>query len=194
MKREGTVERTTKETTIKVKWVIDGEGLYTVNTGIPFFDHMLHLFSRHGFFDLDVWAKGDIEVDCHHTVEDMGITMGKALRKALPELEGISRYGHSIVPMDESLCMVAIDMGGRPNFVWRGDIRGVTGNFDTELVKEFFKGFVNEARMSLHIDLLYGENLHHKVEAVFKAFARALRDALSRDDKVKGVLSTKGIL
>lgn len=194
MKREASVERKTKETTIKVQWVIDGEGSYEISTGIPFFDHMLHLFAKHGFFDLSLDAKGDTDVDYHHTVEDIGITMGKALKEALTNLEGIKRYGSAIIPMDEALCVFAVDMGGRPNLVWRADLQGKIGVFDTEVVKEFFKGFVNEAKITLHVNLLYGENLHHKVEAIFKAFGKALKEAVTKDEKLKGALSTKGML
>jgi imidazoleglycerol-phosphate dehydratase len=194
MGRSGEAERKTKETKISVKWDLDGEGIYTIATGIPFFDHMLSLFSKHGLFDLEVKAKGDIDVDYHHTVEDVGIAMGRALKEALGSLERIKRYGHAIVPMDEALCIVAIDVSGRPAFVWNGEMQGKTGNFDVEVAKEFFKGFVNEARCSLHVNLLYGENLHHKVEAVFKAFGKALGEAVTCDERIKGVLSTKGTL
>jgi imidazoleglycerol-phosphate dehydratase len=141
-----------------------------------------------------VEAKGDIEIDYHHTIEDTGISMGKALNDALPGFEGIRRYGYSLLPMDEALCMVAIDMSGRPSLVWNGEIKGKLGSFDGEVVKEFFQGLVNEARITLHVNLLYGENLHHKIEAIFKGFGRALREAVTRDERVKGPLSTKGIL
>jgi imidazoleglycerol-phosphate dehydratase len=194
MDREAAVERKTKETNIKMTWKLDGEGVYEISTGIPFFDHMLHLFAKHGFFDLSLNAKGDTDVDYHHTVEDTGITMGKALREALANLEGIRRYGSAIIPMDESLCIFAVDLGGRPNLVWKADLQGKIGTFDAEVVKEFFKGFVNESKITLHINLLYGENLHHKVEAVFKAFGRALNEAVKKDKKIKGVMSTKGML
>jgi imidazoleglycerol-phosphate dehydratase len=194
MVREGKVQRKTKETTISVRWALDGEGTYSISTGIPFFDHMLSLFAKHGLFGLEVDAKGDIDVDYHHTVEDIGIAMGRALKEALPGFEGVRRYGFAVIPMDESLCIVALDLSGRPAFVCNGDMQGTTGTFDVEVVKEFFKGFVNEARCALHINLLYGDNLHHKVEAVFKAFARALADAVATDERVKGPLSTKGIL
>jgi imidazoleglycerol-phosphate dehydratase len=194
VKREASVERKTKETTVKVHRAIDGEGSYQISTGIPFFDHMLHLFAKHGFFDLSLDAKGDTDVDYHHTVEDIGITMGKSLKEALTNLEGIKRYGSSIIPMDESLCIFTVDMAGRPNLVWRADLQGKIGVFDTEVVKEFFKGFVNEAKITLHVNLLYGENLHHKVEAIFKAFARALKEAVTKDELIKGPMSTKGVL
>ena len=194
MKREASAERKTKETDIKVHWVIDGEGKYDIETGVPFFDHMMHLFSKHGFFDLTLYAKGDTEVDYQHTVEDIGITMGRSLKEALKGFEGIRRYGSAIIPMDESLCMLAIDVGGRPNLVLNGDLAGKIGVFDTEVIKEFFKGFVNEAKITIHINVLYGENLHHKIEAVFKAFGRALKEAISKGENITGALSTKGIL
>jgi imidazoleglycerol-phosphate dehydratase len=194
MARESEVTRKTKETEIRIRWKLDGDGVYHISTGIPFFNHMLELFTRHGFFDLDVEAKGDIEIDYHHTIEDLGITLGKALRDALPAFEGITRYGHALLPMDEALCMVAIDMSGRPTLVWNGTVEGKLGSFDGEVVKEFFQGFVNEARITVHVNLLYGVNLHHKVEAIFKGFARALKEAVAQDAKVQGVLSTKGVL
>lgn len=194
MKRKARLTRKTKETAISVKWELDGKGAYSIATGIPFFNHMLELFARHGFFDLDLSAQGDIDIDPHHTVEDVGIAMGKALKDALAGFEGIRRYGHAVVPMDESLCSVTIDMSGRPYLVWNGDIRGRVGAFDTEVTKEFFLGFVREARVCLHVNLLYGENAHHRIEAVFKAFGRALREATSQDPYVKGPLSTKGVL
>jgi imidazoleglycerol-phosphate dehydratase len=194
MERESQVERGTKETRIRVAWKLDGEGRYDISTGIPFFNHMLELFARHGFFDLTIEAKGDIEVDSHHTVEDTGIAMGAALRGALPGFTGVSRFGHCLLPMDEALCLVAIDLSGRPMLVWDADVGGKTGTFDADTVKEFFRGFASEARLTIHVKLLCGENLHHKIEAIFKAFGRALSDATSGDEKVKGALSTKGCL
>ena len=194
MERKSKVERKTKETAIKIQWLLDGDGTYTISTDIPFFDHMLSLFAKHGLFNLEIKAKGDIDVDYHHTVEDIGIAMGKALRDALKNFEGIKRYGHTIIPMDESLCMFACDLGGRPVLVWKGKLAGRTGGFDTDVVKEFFQGFVNEARICIHVNLLYGSNLHHKTEAVFKAFGRALKEAVTKDERIKGALSTKGVL
>jgi imidazoleglycerol-phosphate dehydratase len=194
MERKSKVTRKTKETDIKVKWAIDGEGKYAISTGIPFFDHMLHLFSRHGLFDLEIHAKGDTDVDCHHTVEDVGLAMGKAFREAIKDLEGLKRYGCAVTPMDESLCMMAIDISGRSSLVWKGKLQGTTGAFDAGVVKEFFKAFVNEAKITLHMNLFYGENLHHKIEAIFKSFGRALKDATRKDESIKGVLSTKGVL
>jgi imidazoleglycerol-phosphate dehydratase len=194
MARESEVTRKTKETEIRIRWKLDGHGDYHISTGIPFFTHMLELFTRHGFFDLEIEAKGDLEIDYHHTIEDLGITLGKALRDALPTFEGITRYGHTLLPMDEALCMIAIDMSGRPTLVWNGVIEGKLGSFDAEVIKEFFQGFVNEARITLHVNLLSGDNQHHKIEAIFKGFGRALKAAVTIDDRVQGVLSTKGVL
>jgi imidazoleglycerol-phosphate dehydratase len=173
---------------------MDGTGVYDISTGIPFFNHMLELFTRHGFFDLSIQAAGDIEVDYHHTIEDVGIAMGKAFADALPGFVGIRRYGQCLLPMDESLAMIAIDVSGRPALVWNGDTSGKLGSFDGEVIKEFFQGFVNEGRVTVHVNLMYGENLHHKIEAIFKGFARALSDAVTKDGRVKGALSTKGVL
>ncbi len=194
MARSAVVERKTKETSISVSWDLDGSGEYSISTGIPFFDHMLDLFAKHGLFNLELAAKGDVDIDNHHTVEDVGIAMGKALRDALGTMEGIKRYGVATVPMDEALCMAAIDISGRSAFVFRGKLQGRTGGFDVDVVKEFLQAFVNEAKIALHINLLYGTNLHHKVEAIFKSFARALRNAIEKDERIRGVLSTKGVL
>lgn len=194
MKRTVHVERKTKETDIKIHWVLDGDGKAHINTKIPFFDHMLELFTKHGFFDLEIEAEGDIEVDHHHTIEDIGIGMGRALKDALGDFSGIKRFGHTVVPMDESLCLLAIDLSGRPNLVFKGNLKGQTGNFDVALVKEFFKGFINEAKITLHINLFYGDNVHHKVEAIFKAFGKALKEAVTKDKLIKGPLSTKGVI
>lgn len=194
MKRKSEVKRKTNETRIEVGWKLDGSGAYRISTGVPFFNHMLELFARHGFFDLTIQAVGDIDIDSHHTIEDTGITLGKALREALPAFEGIRRFGHCVLPMDEALCMVAVDLSGRPGLFWQGDINGKVGSFDGEVIKEFFRGFANEARITLHVNLMAGENLHHKIEAIFKASGRALRDAVTCDERVKGALSTKGCL
>ncbi len=194
MKRKSEVKRKTNETRIEVGWKLDGSGVYQISTGVPFFNHMLELFARHGFFDLTIQAVGDIDIDSHHTIEDTGITLGKALREALPAFEGIRRFGHCVLPMDEALCMVAVDLSGRPGLFWQGDINGKVGSFDGEVIKEFFRGFANEARITLHVNLMAGENLHHKIEAIFKASGRALRDAVTSDERVKGALSTKGCL
>lgn len=194
MERAARIKRKTKETDISIVWALDGEGTYSISTGVPFLNHMLELFARHGFFNLTVKAKGDTDVDYHHTVEDLGITLGKALKQALGGFEGIRRYGHALIPMDEALCMCVIDMSGRPSLVWKGKLAGKIGAFDVQVVKEFLQGFVNEARITLHVNLMYGDNLHHRVESVFKAFARALKDAASKDEAVTGPLSTKGLL
>ncbi len=194
MTRSAVVERETKETSISVFWDLDGSGEYTISTGIPFFDHMLDLFAKHGLFDLKLTAKGDVDVDNHHTVEDIGLAMGKAFRDSLGSMEGIKRYGSATVPMDEALCLAAIDISGRSAFVLKGKLHGSTGGFDVDVVKEFLQAFANEARIALHINLLYGNNLHHKVEAIFKAFARALKNAIEKDERIRGVLSTKGVL
>jgi imidazoleglycerol-phosphate dehydratase len=194
MARSASVKRKTNETSISVSWELDGSGKYTIATGIPFFDHMLDLFAKHGLFDLKLSAKGDIDVDNHHTVEDIGIAMGKAFRDALGTMEGIKRYGSATVPMDEALCMAAIDISGRSAFVLKGKLKGSTGGFDVDVVKEFLQAFANEAKIALHINLLYGNNLHHKVEAIFKALARALKNAVEKDKRIRGVLSTKGVL
>lgn len=194
MARSAHVERKTKETSISISWDLDGTGEYRIATGIPFFDHMLDLFSKHGLFDLEVSAKGDIDVDNHHTVEDVGIAMGKALRDALGTMEGIKRYGSALVPMDEAICMTAVDVSGRSAFVFKGKLQGRTGGFDVDVVKEFLQAFSNEAKLTLHVNILYGSNLHHRVEAVFKSFGRALKAAVEKDDRIKGVLSTKGVL
>ncbi|MBP8626238.1 MAG: imidazoleglycerol-phosphate dehydratase HisB [Syntrophorhabdaceae bacterium] len=194
MKRGASIERKTKETDIKIKWELDGSGKAAIKSGIPFFDHMLELFARHGFFDLEIEARGDIEVDHHHTIEDTGIGMGRALRDALVDFGGIKRYGHAMVPMDEALCLFVIDISGRPTLVFNGGIEGFTGDFDAALVKEFFRGFVNEARVTIHINLFYGENIHHKVESIFKAFGRTLKEAVTEDKAIKGPLSTKGVI
>jgi len=194
MARSAHVERKTKETSISISWDLDGTGEYRITTGIPFFDHMLDLFAKHGLFDLEVSAKGDIDVDNHHTVEDVGIAMGKALRDALGTTEGIKRYGSALVPMDEAICMTAIDVSGRSAFVFKGKLQGRTGGFDVDVVKEFLQAFSNEAKVTLHVNILYGSNLHHRVEAVFKSFGRALKAAVEKDDRIKGVLSTKGVL
>lgn len=193
-KRGSRVQRKTKETEIKVKWLIEGKGEYKIATGIPFFDHMLQLFAMHGLFDLQIEAEGDIEIDHHHLVEDVGISMGRAFREAIKDMAGLKRYGYAVTPMDEALSMVAIDISGRPYLVWKGRLTGTIGQFDVAVVKEFFKAFTNEARLALHMNLFYGENLHHKVEAIFKSFGRALKEAATRDDAIKGVRSTKGVL
>ena len=196
MKRAAAFDRRTTETQIKGRLTIDGEGRYTVSTGIRFFDHMLELFTRHGGFDLTLRAKGDLDVDQHHTVEDVGITLGETLLKALGDRKGINRAGYFVMPMDETLAVAAIDLGGRPHTVvdLKVTVRTV-GDLQTELVHDFFDGFAIGARANVHVKVLYGRSSHHKIEAVFKAFARALRVACARDKRLAKMLpSTKGLL
>lgn len=195
MKREAEVKRKTKETDIRIYLKLDGSGEYKINTTIPFLDHMLCQIAKHGLFDMEIEAKGDIEVDYHHTVEDAGIALGEAFKKALGEKEGIKRYGHAVIPLNESLSMVSVDISGRPYIVYNVAIpKEKVGEFDAELTEEFFRAFANSSGMSLHINLMYGNNLHHIIESIFKAAARALSEATSIDERVKGIPSTKGKL
>lgn len=195
MPRNAKVIRKTKETEIQIILNLDGSGKQKIATSIPFLDHMLNLFCAQGMLDLAVRAKGDIHIDYHHTAEDIGIALGAALKKALGGKQGIARYGSAFVPMDESLASVHIDISGRPHLTLHLPLRKrKIGNFDTELVNEFFQALVNHAAITLHADVRYGVNAHHMVEALFKAFGRALRQAAARDRKVKGVPSTKGSL
>lgn len=195
MGRKTTVNRKTKETDIHLQLELDGEGNYQVDTGIGFFNHMLEGFSRHGFFDVKLQVKGDLEVDCHHTVEDTGIVLGTAIRKALGDKKGIRRYGSCILPMDETLVLCAIDLSGRPYLVFDDAFTtDRVGYMDTEMVREFFYAVSYSAGMNLHIKILSGSNNHHIMEAMFKAFARALDEAVSTDPRISGVLSTKGSL
>jgi len=195
MGRRAKIFRKTKETEIQVDLNLDGSGKSQISTSIPFLDHMLTLLSAHGLLDLTVKARGDRTVDDHHTVEDLGICLGEALRKALGKKEGIRRYGSAFVPMDESLASVHLDLSGRPHLVYQLPLRRrKIGDFDTELVKEFFQALVNHAAMTLHAQVIYGSNGHHMVESLFKALGRALRQAVSRDEKVEGIPSTKGRL
>ncbi len=195
MKRSSKIERKTKETDINLILKIEGNGESDISTGIPFFDHMLSLFSAHGFFDLIVKAKGDLEVDFHHTVEDLGLVLGKALDKALGDRKGIRRYGHAVTPMDDALSSVTIDLSKRPFLVFNTHKPpGPSGDFDLTLAKEFFRAFSNMSGMNLHINVSYGENEHHIIESIFKALGRSLNQAVSFDDRVTGVLSTKGSL
>ncbi len=195
MKRSSEVDRKTKETEINVTLNIDGKGKSEISTGIPFFDHMLTLFSTHGFVDLNVKARGDLEVDFHHTVEDVGLVMGDALNKALGERKGISRYGHAVTPMDETLTAVTIDLSNRPFLVYNIPSAVTSeGDFSIYLAKEFFRAFANNGGMNLHINLFYGENEHHMVESIFKALGRALNQACSIDTRVADIRSTKGTL
>jgi imidazoleglycerol-phosphate dehydratase len=195
MSRTAVVERVTKETRIRLSLGIDGTGEAKVCTSVPFLDHMLDLFARHGLFDLQVEAQGDIDIDFHHTVEDVGIVLGEALKRALGGKEGIRRYGQATVPMDETLASAAVDLSGRPYLCYNVPLPKVKiGEFDVELVREFFQAFANTGALNLHVNLLYGENVHHMVEGCFKAFARALDEATRLDERITGVLSTKGKL
>ena len=190
------VSRKTAETRITVKVNLDGTGVSKLSTGIGFFDHMLDQIARHGLIDLEIQADGDLHIDGHHTVEDVGITLGQAVAKAVGDKKGITRYGHAYVPLDEALSRVVVDFSGRPGLVMHVPFKaGMIGEFDSQLAYEFFQGFVNHALVTLHIDNLRGENAHHQAETVFKAFARALRVALTPDPRSAGVIpSTKGSL
>src|ERR1700734_1798587 len=194
--RSASVERITKETQIKGSLKIEGKGRYEISTGIRFFDHMLELFTKHGGFDLKLHAAGDLDVDQHHTVEDTGIVLGQLFAKALGDRRGINRAGYFVLPMDETLAVVALDLGGRPALVYKDLVRvRLVGDLQTELVEDFFGGFVNHAGANLHVKVLYGRSNHHKIEAIFKCFARALRYACSTDEQLKDQLpSTKGLL
>lgn len=195
MERSANVTRTTKETDISVELNLDGSGQSRVETGIGFFDHMLEGFARHGFFDLDIRIKGDLQVDAHHSVEDAGIVLGTAIRQALGDKVGIKRYGSCILPMDDALCMCAIDLSGRPYFAFDCEFPAErAGYLDTEMVREFFYAISYSVGMNLHIKMLSGFNTHHMIEAIFKAFARALDEAVDKDMRIKDVLSTKGSL
>lgn len=195
MSRAATVERNTKETKIRVTLELDGTGKSVVDTGIGFFDHMLDGFARHGLFDLTAKCQGDVQVDSHHSIEDMGIVLGYALREALGDKKGIVRYGSCMLPMDETLAMCAIDLSGRPYLVFDAPFRGnMVGAMDTQMAREFFYAVSYAAGMNLHLKVLYGENDHHMMEALFKAFAKALDAAVSFDPRITDVLSTKGTL
>lgn len=195
MPRSSSIHRKTKETDIELSLCIDGKGNAKVNTGIGFFDHMLTGFAKHGFFDLTCNVQGDLYVDGHHTVEDMGIVLGQAIKEAIGEKEGIIRYGSALLPMDETLVLCALDLSGRPYLVYHVDFTAErVGSLDTELVKEFFYAISYSAGMNLHIKMLDGENNHHIIEAMFKAFAKALDQATKIDTRINGVLSTKGVI
>jgi len=193
--RTASVERNTKETQITVSINLDGTGDYKISSGLPFLEHMLEQVARHGLIDMDIKANGDLEIDAHHTVEDLGITLGQAFDKALDKT-GIRRYGHAYVPLDEALSRVVIDFSGRPGLDYNIPFkRGSVGGFDVDLFYEFFQGFVNSAKVTLHIDNLRGNNAHHQIETVFKAFGRAVRMAIEADPRMQGVVpSTKGTL
>ncbi len=195
MERVSKIHRKTSETDITLQFNLDGNGKTAISTGIGFFDHMLNSFARHGFFDLECQAKGDLDVDCHHTIEDVGIVLGQAIKEAIGDKKGINRYGSFLLPMDEALVLCAIDLSGRPYFVY--DVELTTdrvGNMDCEMVKEFFYAISYSAGMNLHIKMLEGSNNHHIIEAIFKAFAKALDIATNHDERIKDVLSTKGSL
>ncbi len=195
MARQAKVTRNTNETQISVALNIDGSGLSKLATGVPFLDHMLDQVARHGVFDLEIEAKGDLHIDAHHTVEDIGITLGQAFAQAVGAKTGVRRYGHAYVPLDEALSRVVVDLSGRPGLSLKIDVvRARIGEFDVDLVHEFFQGFTNHALVTLHVDNLKGENAHHQAETAFKAFGRALRMAVELDPRVKGVPSTKGSL
>jgi imidazoleglycerol-phosphate dehydratase len=193
--RTATVSRQTAETDIQISLNLDGTGVSTVDTGLGFFDHMLTLLAKHGLFDLTVAAKGDLQVDGHHTVEDVGIVLGQVMAKAIGDKKGIRRYGTAYVPMDEALAMVALDISGRPFLVFHAELPvQKIGDFDSQLAEEFLRAFTVHAGITLHVRLLDGKNAHHIVEAIFKALARAMAEAVRRDERITGVLSSKGVL
>ena len=191
-----TVERKTKETDIKLALNLEGKGKYSIDTSIPFLDHMLSLMCKHGIFDMNLKAKGDIEIDFHHTVEDIGIVLGKAVKQALGDMKGISRFGQATVPMDEALASVNIDISGRPYLVYRVFFpkKSKIKSFDPDLIEDFLQAFVSNSGITLHVESPYGRNTHHIIEAVFKALGRALRNAVSTDPRMKGLPTTKGQL
>ena len=193
--RRAEIERKTAETQISIKLNLDGEGTCDIATGIGFLDHMLTLLAKHSFMDLTVKAKGDLEVDSHHTVEDIGIVLGEALREALGDKAGIHRYGNCFIPMDETLAQVCLDFSGRPFLVFDAEIPKIQlGNYDAEMTEDFFRAVAMHCGLTLHIRVLYGSNVHHIIEAIFKAFARAVAEAAAVDPRVKGVMSSKGVL
>jgi imidazoleglycerol-phosphate dehydratase len=195
MKRKASITRETKETKIKVDLNLDGSGKHKISTSIPFFDHMLSLLAAHSLIDLNILARGDTQIDDHHTVEDIGICLGKAIKEALGDKAGIRRYGSAFIPMDETLASVHLDISGRPGLVYQLPLRRrKIGNFDTELVKEFFQALANNAAITIHAQVAYGSNSHHMVEGLFKAWGRALRQAVDKDEKMPGIPSTKGRL
>jgi imidazoleglycerol-phosphate dehydratase len=193
--RVAEIKRTTAETSVQLKLNLDGSGKNKIATGVGFLDHMLVLLARHGFVDLEMQAQGDLEVDSHHTVEDCGLALGQALKQALGDKTGIHRYGEALIPMDETLVQVALDFSGRPFLVFHAEIPKLKlGNFDTEMAEEFFRAVAMESGLTLHINVLYGSNVHHLIEGMFKAFARALAQAVAMDSRVHGVMSSKGTL
>jgi len=194
--RTAKVERKTKETDIKLYINLDGKGQYSIDTSIPFFDHMLSLMCKHGVFDIKLKAKGDIDIDYHHTVEDIGIVLGKALKQAIGNMKGISRFGQATVPMDEALASVSLDISGRPYLVYKVEFpkKSKIKNFDPDLIEDFLQAFVSNSSITLHVDSPHGRNTHHIIEAVFKALGRALKNAISIDPRIKGIPTTKGKL
>ena len=195
MERRHSIQRHTTETRISLTFGLDGDGSSSIQTGLPFLDHMLTLFTKHGYFNLDVTVDGDIEVDGHHTTEDLAICLGQAFREALGDGAGIHRYASGSIPMDEALCQVAIDISNRPSLTFNADFpKTKVGDFDVELVEEFFHGFVNNARIALHIDLIRGNNLHHMIEAIYKAFGVVLSRAVEKHPDRSDIPSTKGVL
>lgn len=194
--RKAKVERKTKETDIAVEINLDGSGKYSINTSIPFLDHMLSLMCKHGLFDTKLKAKGDIEIDYHHTVEDVGIVLGKAIKQALGDMKGISRYGQASVPMDEALASVSLDISGRPYLVYKVEFpkKSKLKDFDPDLIEDFLQAFVGNSGITLHVNVLYGRNTHHIIEAIFKGIGRALKQAVTIDPRIKGLPTTKGKL
>jgi imidazoleglycerol-phosphate dehydratase len=194
--RKASVERKTKETDVKLSINLDGKGQYSINTSIPFFDHMLSLMCKHGIFDMKLKAKGDIDIDFHHTVEDIGIVLGKAIKQALGDMKGISRFGQATVPMDEALASVNIDISGRPFLVYRVSFpkKSKIKSFDPDLIEDFLQALVSNSGITLHVESPYGRNTHHIIEAAFKALGKALRNAVSIDPRMKGLPTTKGQL
>ena len=193
--RSAELERRTLETSVSASWELDGAGLCEINTGIGFFDHMLTLLAKHSFSDLTVEAQGDLDVDSHHTIEDVGLVLGQVLKQAVGDKVGIHRYGNCFLPMDEALVQVCLDFSGRPYLVFEAEIPKVQlGLYDTEMTEEFFRALAMQAGLTLHIRVLYGKNLHHIIEAIFKGFARALAEAVAIDPRVEGVMSSKGSL
>jgi len=196
MARKAQINRKTKETDIMLNLNLDGRGIYDIRTSIPFLDHMLSLFAKHGLFDLKIKARGDIEIDYHHTVEDIGICLGDAVKKALGAKAGIKRYGAAFVPMDEAIASVSMDISDRPYLVYKVAMpkKSKIKNFEADLIEDFLQAIVNRSSMTLHVSVPYGRNIHHMIEALFKALGRALREATTVDPRIKGVMSTKGRL
>jgi imidazoleglycerol-phosphate dehydratase len=193
MARKAQLNRMTNETEISIYLNIDGSGEYEIDTGCGFFDHMLTQLSRHGMFDMKIKSKGDLVIDSHHTIEDTGIVLGKAFLTCLGEKRGINRYGNAVIPMDESLCMVTVDICGRPNLVFNGELKGMLGTMDAELIYDFLKAFTDSSGITLHVNMMYGRNNHHKAEGIFKGLARALREAV-KIGETNDIPTTKGCL